>query len=51
MVIAFQVILLIIMFLAMVSVISRDFSKDNKLLAISMGIPSMFCYLATLMWL
>lgn len=51
MIIAFQVILLIIMFLSIVMLFSKDFKQDTKLQSTALGIVAIGGYVATLIWL
>lgn len=51
MVIAFQVILLIIIFLSVVMLFSKEFEKETKMQATAIGIASIVGYMATLIWL
>jgi hypothetical protein len=51
MITAFQVMLLIIMFLSIIMMFSKEFDKDTKLQTTAFGVVSIFGFIVTLIWL
>lgn len=51
MITAFQIMLLVIMFLSVVALYSKDFDKDTKMQATAIGIVSILGFIVTIIWM